>query len=345
MTFGEKDYKGKLSYIEKYYKDDTLFFAAYLNNYNNFHIYIRIDYIDKLKCYKLRWFDLDFVKDSKIVKYESSEMVEEDVIDTIEKLCTVLNVDQKKNYWGKENNVGIYIDAKCKNSDEVKIKFYKYIPEHCEALYQIMSIIFEIVPRKLYPFFEEIGYIFNGGADTFEYEKRFRFDLFKGDLDKVFNIPTCVRGTRYYDERRVLFLEKVDDRYFAVVNGNELYLVIIKYDEVSKDMQVYCSCPCDVFCKHIYAVIMAIREKDFKPFYKVMPKREYTDMFDKLMNINYTFSIGMVEDVIGIIGEDGYIEWLDILDEDKKSKWIIVEDDDKQRFTKAMTKFLDSSEK
>ena len=187
MTFGEKDYKGKLSYIEKYYKDDTLFFAAYLNNYNNFHIYIRIDYIDKLKCYKLRWFDLDFVKDSKIVKYESSEMVEEDVIDTIEKLCTVMSVDQKKNYWGKENNVGIYIDAKCKNSDEVKIKFYKYIPETQEALYQIMSIIFEIVPRKLYPFFEEIGYIFNGGADTFEYEKRFRFDLFKGDLDKVFN--------------------------------------------------------------------------------------------------------------------------------------------------------------
>ena len=53
----------------------------------------------------------------------------------------------------------------------------------------------------------------------------------------------------------------------------------------------------------------------------------------------------MVEDVIGIIGEDGYIEWLDILDEDNKSKWIIVEDDDKQRFTKAMTKFLDSCEK
>ena len=80
MTFNDKDYKSKLTYIEKYYSDDTLFFAAYLNNYNGFHIYIRIDYIEKYKCYKLRWFDLDFVKTSKISVFESSEYVEEEAI-------------------------------------------------------------------------------------------------------------------------------------------------------------------------------------------------------------------------------------------------------------------------
>lgn len=345
MTFNEKDYKGKLECIEKYYSNDTLFFAAYFNNYNNFHIYIRIDYIEKLKSYKLRWFDLDFVKTSKLSVYESSEYIEEDVILEIEKLCSTLTIDQKKNYWGKENNVGIYIDSKCNNSQEVKIKFYKYIPEGHNELYEIMSLVFDNLPSKLNPFFREISYIYSGEADNFAYENNFRFDLFKGDLDKLFEIPVVIRGTRYYDERRVLFLEKVDDRYFAVVNGNELYVVIIKYDEVSKDMQVYCSCPYEGFCKHVYAVIMAIREKDFKKFYKIMPKRNYSDMFDKLMNINYVFSIGMVEDVFGILTDDGNIKWLPILDEDNNSKWVIVEDDNDNKLTKTMTSFLDTVNK
>ena len=93
--------------------------------------------------------------------------------------------------------------------------------------------MFDNLPSKLNPFFREISYIYSGEADNFAYENNFRFDLFKGDLDKLFEIPVVIRGTRYYDERRVLFLEKVDDRYFAVVNGNELYVVFIKYDEVS----------------------------------------------------------------------------------------------------------------
>ena len=110
-------------------------------------------------------------------------------------------------------------------------------------------------------------------------------------------------------------------------------------------MQVYCSCPYEGFCKHVYAVIMAIREKDFKKFYKIMPKRNYSDMFDKLMNINYVFSIGMVEDVFGILTDDGNIKWLPILDEENNSKWVIVEDDNDNKLTKTMTRFLDTVNK
>ena len=342
MTFNDKDYKSKLTYIEKYYSDDTLFFAAYLNNYNGFHIYIRIDYIEKYKCYKLRWFDLDFVKTSKISVFESSEYVEEEAILEIQKLCSSLYVDTKKNYWGKENNVGIYIDSKCKNSDDVKVKFYKYIPEKYGALNDIMSIVFDILPKKLSPFYDDIGYIFSDASKNFKYENQFRFDLFNGKVEKVFDIRNIIRGTKYFENGKVLFLEKVDDRYFAVVNDEELEVVIIKYDEVSYDMQVFCSCPDDDFCEHILAVIQAIRAKKFNNFYKIMPKKTYFDMFDKLMDVNYTFCIGMVEDVVGVIGDNGDIKWLNILDDDKNPRWVIVEDDEKKRFSKAMEKFLDS---
>lgn len=345
MTFNQNDFKSKLEYIEKYYKDDTLFFAAYLNNYNKFNIYIRIDYIEKYKCYKLRWFDLDFVKTSKISVFESSEYIEDGVVLEIENICRKLEIDTKSNYWGKENNVGIYIDAKCKNNDEVKVKFYKYIPDNYGPLYEIMSIIFEILPKKLIPFFNEIGYAFGEEANVFEYEKQFRLDLFNGKLEKVFDIRNIVRGTRYFEDEKVLFLEKVDDRYFAVVNGEELYVVIIKYDEVSHDMQVYCSCDDNSFCGHIYAVILAIRAKRFNSFYKIMIKRDYSDMFDKLMNVNYKYSIGIVEDVFGIIDDDGTIKWVNILDGNNNCNWMVVEDDEKYKLTKLLNDFLENKDR
>ena len=63
------------------------------------------------------------------------------------------------------------------------------------------------------------------------------------------------------------------------------------------------------------------------------------------MDVNYVFSIGRVEDVVGILSDDGNIKWVNILDEENNSKWIIVEDDDEKKFSKSMEKFLDSVNK
>lgn len=65
-----KIFKSKIEAIDKYYKNDILFLSTYFEDYNTFNLYIRLDYEKSSESYKLRWFDLDRVKSSKIKKYE-----------------------------------------------------------------------------------------------------------------------------------------------------------------------------------------------------------------------------------------------------------------------------------
>ena len=347
MTFEEKDFKGKIEAIRKYYKNDKLFLETYFENYGTFNIYIRIDFVKKDNCYRLRWVDLDYLKTSNISKYVSSEFIENGIVEHLKFISKNAEISSEKFDLGKNDNIYFFLNSSTKNTKKIDMRFHKYILENCVFIYEMMSMVFECLPKKLYTFFEQVSGIITGDANRFSYEKKFRFDLFKDDLFELFDENVLNRGENYFYEKKVIFLEKIDDRYFSVVNGDELYLVVIKYDEISHDMEVYCSCPCDYFCKHVYAVIRAIREKNFNSFYKVMRKdnNESSDMFERLMNFNYSLSIGMIEDVLGIIGDDGDIEWVSILDEDKKSMWVVVDDDEKNSLSKAMTKLLNDSNK
>lgn len=338
MTFEDKEYNKKIQTIRKYYKNDKLFLETYFDNYNGFNIYIRIDYVSSDKCYKLRWFDLDYVKTSKISKYVSSEYIEDEIVLGIKELVSEASVPNEKYSIGKDNNVSVLINSACKNSKNFNIKFYRYLPEDIEGLDEVFDLLFMSLPKKLEPFLDEV---LGNNVSDIEYEKKFRFDLFNDDIFELFDEEIINRGESYYQEKKVIFLEKIGDRYFSVVSGNELYVVVIKYDEISHDMQVFCSCPCEFFCKHVYAVIRAIREKKFNPFYKIMVKSEYEDMFERLMDFNYSLSIGVVDDVIGVIGDNGEIEWKPILDDNGKTKWVIVEDDQKNSLVKSITSLIE----
>ncbi len=331
MTFNQNDYDAKLTMIRKHYRDSQLFLETYLDDYCGYHIYFRIDYIKSDKVYRLRWFDLDTVLTSRLSIYESSEVVAEQAVLDLILLASVVELPAKLIDSGKDNNVSFYMAASTKNAEFIDIKFYKYIPEELFFLKDVFTLIFRFLPKRLEAF---LGELCTNVCSTseYDYKEKFTFDLFKDDLNKLFSEAIVERGEKYYAENRVFFLEKVDDRYFAVVNGEELYLVVIQYDEKIKEVEVYCSCPCEFFCKHMYAVFKAIRAKKYKPFYKVMKKDEKSsNLLDVMSNFNYTLTIGMVEDVLGIIGDDGIIEWVPILNEKRLSDWIVVEDDAKGR--------------
>ena len=336
MTFDDTDYKSKINAIRKYYKNEKKFLEVYFDNYNSFHIYIRIDYVKSDKCYKLRWFDLDYLKSSKINKYVGSEYLEDAFIDCLVQLGNNLSLPKENIPVGKDNNVYFHLNSKCKDGNSFKLEFYKYVPE-IVCLDDFFEILFMALPKKVEPILEEV---LGRNVSHIGYERKFRFDLFKDDLIQLFDDLIINRGENYFEEKKVIFLEKIDDRYFAVVNGNELYLVVIKYDEISHDLQVYCSCPCDFFCKHVYAVIKAIREKKFISFYKVMLKKKYEDMFDRLMDFDYSLSIGIVDDVMGVVNDNGQIEWVPVLDENGKSRWVVVEDDEKNKLVTLITDLM-----
>ena len=79
------------------------------------------------------------------------------------------------------------------------------------CLYSIFNLIFENLPNKLWCFFEELGARITGTTGKYECEEEFEFDLFNGDVGKIFEDHIQREGEKFYQEGRVLFLEKIND--------------------------------------------------------------------------------------------------------------------------------------
>ncbi len=72
------------------------------------------------------------------------------------------------------------------------------------------------------------------------------------------------RGKVYYEEGRIEGLYKSGDKYFAQINGNgfEPYNVTINFNY--EDVEYSCDCPYEFPCKHEYAVLIAISNKEYQ---------------------------------------------------------------------------------
>ena len=107
-------------------------------------------------------------------------------------------------------------------------------------------------------------------------------------------------------------------------------------------MQVFCSCPCEFYFKHMYAVILAIRNMEFNRFYKIMYKNPDKSLLERVMEFNYFLCLGVLEQNLEIINNYGELELVPILDINNKYNWEILEDSEDEKLTKQIKYFLDN---
>ena len=323
----------KINSINQYYKKNKLILELLLNNYDGLNIYIRLDYIKKSKIYRLSWFDLndlDYYSLKQIISYTyfTEDMVSF-IIDTF-KNKEIINEDIKL----EDNQVKLKVYI---NNYLYTYTFDKYIPKNWAFLSRIFIMIFNNIPRNYQKLLFKLHAELLNDVTRYEYKKEFSFDLFNDDINNIFAYQIIERGQKYYEENKVKFLEKIDDeRYFASVEGTENYLVVIKYNEENKKMQVYCSCPCEFYCKHIYAVILSIRNNKFNRFYKIYYKNPNISLIDRVVNYDYQLCMGIIEKNFLIINNDGEIELVPIFDSNNKCNWQILEDDENMTLTKKL---------
>lgn len=102
------------------------------------------------------------------------------------------------------------------------------------------------------------------------------------EVQDNFSYQIKERGKDYYYSGNIVSCSKNNNKYYAKVSGTSDKPYIVKV-EIKKDGVEYdCTCPCDFPCKHEYAVLMAITNKEYL---NIELKPELKEKKDTLQNI------------------------------------------------------------
>ena len=77
--------------------------------------------------------------------------------------------------------------------------------------------------------------------------------------------------------------------------------------------------------------------------YKITYKNPNLSLLDRIMNFDYYYCLGVVEQNLEIINNDGEIELVPILDKNGKYNWEVLEDSENEDLTKEIKYFLDNN--
>lgn len=328
--------------INKLLKNEKLIVELLLENYEEFNIYFRIGYNKKHKCYRLSWFDLNLIETQDVEKYLSFEYVPEQIIEHITNYYANLELENK-NYYDKDfvkDRVYLRVNLNTKNNDYFETTFYKYIPYELKEISDIISIILNTAPRKLQEFLFQLHAKLNGEESKYNYKTKINFDLVKDDIETLFDKKDIEIGKTLSD--KVVFLERIDTRYFSVVATPEnLYLNIVDYNEETKEISVHCSCPNDCYCPELYATLNAIKNNNLKKFFKVRIKDEKQNILVKYMTYDFIMCVGTLDkDKLLIVNNNGNLDALSIFNEKGDIQIEIIEDSEEHTLENAINKLI-----
>lgn len=87
------------------------------------------------------------------------------------------------------------------------------------------------------------------------------------DLEKIIKFSDTIkeRGEKYYKDGKVIECLKTNHGFYAKVQGsnNQKYTVNIVVNLNNNSVFYDCTCPCEYPCKHEYAVLKAIENKQY----------------------------------------------------------------------------------
>lgn len=336
----KKNNKSVFDKINEYLikRGHELVMSIYLNNYNGNNIYIRLDFIRKLSVYKIVWVDLNFFNEKNIEDYINMQMLTKFLsLKIVEKM---MEIKHEGGFVENKNIIGDRVEILTYFTDNQKeFVFDRFLPVEWEFLIDPLALIFSYLPRSMEVFLNEIFAKFDGTEEKYNYLKPIKFDFLKSDMNKIFKRHVITRGEKYFEEGRVKFLEKVDNKYIAIVeNEEEIPYLVILHQVSDEHVMMWCNCKCDFYCKHIYAVLKALRAKQFNNFYKVKYTGREETLLEKVTTSNFQLCFGIDGDKILLISSEGSIYPADIMHKGKVV-FEVIEDDDECSLSKKINEY------
>ncbi len=335
MNYNEIINKKKLvdNYLRK--KKTITILDALLINIEGNYLYITINYYKKYKVYKIDWINLSLIENKEVDNWINSNLIYIKSINLIKDIIT--NNGMCEEYIDEDNidsNIIINSYLKDYNYNINRFEFKRYIPSCWSFLADIMQIVFENMPKTCYVYFQiMIEKLIKPEKNTV-----FAFDMKKGDIDSLFEPLIINQGKKYFDNN-ISFVERIDNITYAVIKDNQNYLTSINYNDVTKELQLGCTCEYNHFCKHMYAALLALKKKKKKKFYKISYVDNSKSIIDNLKNFNYFLCIGIIQDYF-IVVIDYNLELLPILDNNKLN-FKIIEDDKDHNLEIDLQKYLE----
>ena len=327
----------KKKLIDKYLKRKSyvILFDILMENIDESTTYIRLDYDKKSSTYRLSWFNISQMNTNKVESWINSTLMHPSKVDEFKAI--IANNGISADYVDEDNiNSLITINSYLTNYKYNKnaFQFKRYIPSCWKFLADAIYILFNYMPKYIYPLFQ----IMVQKIVEPRLSSLFAFDFVNDDYKKLFNEAIIEKGENYYKDKRVVFLENFGNSLYSVVRGESDYLVTIIHNDDINELQLSCTCPCNYFCKHMYAAIKAYKNNEIKKFYKIAYVND--DVLESIKNFNYFLCIGIYQDFFIVVQDDNY-SLLPILNDNKLSMKI-VEDDDKKSLEKELNKYLKS---
>ena len=319
------DIDSKIKYLRKYFKKNKNLFELILEKYESINYYIRVDYNPSLKGYYLYTCDLDYL-DKKTDKYINRQFIKADALSYINDVCDNFNLDSYESLEYETDIVTFVVNNNI-------YRFNRYIPSNLYELSALALFIGIYLPSRLHTIYEELVSVINGTSYRYEYNKDFKFDLYKDDLDKVYSSDVMLLGDKIYEDSKIKFLEEFDGKYLGLVEGHDNYAYIIKiqYNPEKKLTKILNTCECVGFCKHSYAIIRAIRDKKFNNFYKIRIIRKNEDAFERLMTVaSSLLCIGAYGDKVQVLDDNFNFVEVPILNEEGDVTFEIIEDNNNE---------------
>ena len=321
------------NYLSK--KSHTNYLSIQLESYSNRDLYIRLDYVEKLKAYKIVWYDLQYINLRHLDYYTDMQLVSSFFANKLVEL--LFNIKAKPGSAIDDKILGdrvIFIN-KIKKDETQEYIYDRYLPIKWSALIEPLALVFSYLPRSMECYLSEMFAIFDNKVELYNSIKPIKFNLNKDNIDDLFAKEVVVLGKRL--ENRVTFLEKINNRYLAIVEDSKVNSVII--ENVTKDFYTMsCSTEKPYLDEHIYATLKSIREKKYKNFYKVKYKNNGVNMLEDVRKGKFYLAYGIENDNLLIVSENGGLSKLPILVNGKVA-FEVIEDDDNLSLSKIIENY------
>lgn len=240
-------------------KKERVLLDLYIKDYNKSNFYIALVFNKKIEKFKVLFIPLDVCENKYIEDYMCYQFIDISsvnyILNTINDNDKLIRNDIFRNKINKYIN-SYYIEINTHiNKRDYKFVTTRYIPSEWLFMFDVIVTLFERIPSFMNELCREILAVFSNSNEAIDYKYSIDFDLVNDDFS------TLLFDTSEVYE--VLFLEFIGGKYFAIVNN---VLVVVEYNP-RKILNLYCSSDDD---SYIYSVLVAIRNKSYKKFYKLM---------------------------------------------------------------------------